>query len=180
MRSASDVQGSSAPGRATAYHSVEIGWSERKVALASKTPIHTARTCDAIHLSAKLAFQGRNPRNELKAETVVDHRKPAGSKRQALTVDPRDVRAWVSGQMRKPGLRGETSTDRIDFSLSKRTDEVAPDRHLVTVPPGQPPIGQGIDPAIKGVADLGAEALARELCRFSSNQSPIEPGRPIG
>ena len=71
-----------------AHHGVEIGGSEREVALASKTPVNATGTGNAVHLPAKFAFQGGYPGHELEAEAVVDHREAAGGKRQPSAINP--------------------------------------------------------------------------------------------
>ena len=54
--------------------------SEFEPALSTKTPIDSpARQHHAGHLTAKLLFQRGPPGHELETETIVDHRKPAGT-----------------------------------------------------------------------------------------------------
>src|SRR5262245_44867246 len=66
--------------------------SGSKPALAPKAPIdHAARPNGSRHLPAKLAFQGRCPRDEIEPEPVVTHGKAARCQADALTVDTRDA-----------------------------------------------------------------------------------------
>ena len=81
--------------------------------------------------------------------------------------------------MREPGFRGETPSDCIELAAAQRTDQVTPDRDLISVAAGKPLLCQGIDPPIKRGADFGAETGARKLGRLSGDQAPVEPGRPF-
>jgi hypothetical protein len=63
--------------RGHAHRSAEIGGSEGKVALASKTPVDAAGTGDAAYLPAKFALKGRYPGYKLEAQAIVDHREAA-------------------------------------------------------------------------------------------------------
>ncbi len=62
--------------------------SKREVALAAKTPFNAARTCNAIHVAAKFALEGRYPGHQLETQAVVNHREAAGRKRQPLAKNP--------------------------------------------------------------------------------------------
>ena len=81
--------------------------------------------------------------------------------------------------MREPGFRGETPTDRGDLPVAQCADQVTSDCDLISVTSGKPLLCQGIDPAIKRNADLGAETGARKLGTFSDDQPPVEPGCPV-
>jgi hypothetical protein len=57
MRAPSNIQQQSVGRRGKAHRGVEIGGSEREVALASKTPFNATGTGNAVHMPAKLAFK---------------------------------------------------------------------------------------------------------------------------
>src|SRR5258708_104424 len=82
------VHRSYSPCRRRSHRGAEIGRSKGKVALASKTPVDAAGTGDAVYMPAKFTLKGRYPGHELEAQAVVDHRKPAGGKRQSSAIDP--------------------------------------------------------------------------------------------
>ena len=71
-----------------AHHGAEIGGSEREVALASKAPLNAAGTGDPVYVPTEFTLQRRYPGYELETQTVVDHRKATGCKRQPLAVNP--------------------------------------------------------------------------------------------
>lgn len=69
--------------------------SKAQTYLLAKTPTHaTARRCDTRNMLAELLLQGRTPRHELEAKPIVDHREPSRGKRDALTVDTRNMLAF--------------------------------------------------------------------------------------
>ncbi len=71
--------------------------------------------------------------------------------------------------MRLPGFRGETPSDRVELPIAQRTDQVAPEYHLISITSGKSLLYQGIDPSIEGSANLGAETGARKLGRLSGD-----------
>src|SRR6185437_3513134 len=76
--SPADIQQQSIRRRDHAHPGVEIGGSEREVALVTKAPVHATGAGNAVHLPVKVTFEGRYPGHELETQAIVDHGEAAG------------------------------------------------------------------------------------------------------
>src|ERR1700712_1289529 len=131
------VQRSYSSCRKRSHRGAEIGRSKGKVALASKTPVDATGTGDAAYMHAKFTLKRRCPGHELEAQAAVDHRKPAGGKRQFSAIDPRNGLAGLSRHMRQPRFLRQAPTHAVELPVAQGPDQIAADNELISVPANQ-------------------------------------------
>ena len=146
---------------AAAHDGVQIGpWSDRQAALAPKTPIDAARSGYAADVTAKFAFERWRPRDELKAETVVDHREPARGQRQPPAIDAGDVFARRRRTISEASFAREAFGDGTDLASAKRIDQVASEVDPASIVADQALSGEVVDALVQRLADFSAKTTA--------------------
>jgi len=89
-------------------------------------------------MATKLAFEGRCPERELKAESVVDHGKAAGREHEALAVSAGDIFARGRGTERSASVSRDPLHESLGLAPPKRVEQVAGDNETARPPLGKP------------------------------------------
>jgi len=105
-------------------------------------------------------FQSWTPGHKLKSEAIVDHREPAGTRGDPLSVDSRDMFAFRRRSINEPGCSGNLHCHIAQFSPSQGIQQVAREHRTLSHSARQAFLRQVFHATFHRMAHLCSETCA--------------------
>ena len=126
---------------------------------------------------SKMPLEVLPPGHELETYSVIDHGEATRGQRNALAVDAGNVIAFRYRIRQTTMARGQRFTRRVQFLLAEHSEQIANQRHALTMSLRKTLIDEPVTALVKSLPDFIAEAASQRL-GSRRQQLPVEPGRP--
>ena len=100
--------------------------------------LHSILLACAIPDTSRPSAARRAPGDEAEPQAIIDHRKSAGGKVQALAVDARDGLALGGRVIWQAGVRSDSCCGRLELAPAQRVEEIAREDDALTLTLARP------------------------------------------